>query len=465
MHTQAPRVTISQRTVRTLGATGARGSGDSGSSGGGHPAGSSGDDEEEVERARARRHGGGGSSGSQVPSLESIDDPGVPPGKLGAWVRDPSSLPAAYKQSVDSGSGKHGGGSGVESSDGSDGEEWGEPGRPKASKGGKRPLSQRPRLQPPHFPKLPTSLPSVTMPHLEELGPEAQRHSIREAFREVYRSAIYFVAFGACIVAALLAWASGGKFKKSSPYCFQISFPTAEGIMQNVPVRLKGVRVGSVKAVAVNLHEVVATVEIHNAATRIPAPSLGTRYDYNRTGMMAPEPWVDITPPDSILPHNLDPKGRPRGGREAAQAAFIPTTTYGSGAGATAGKALRSDAAASSPADDVARTSDGSAGSSGSAKRGTGAAVGDARAAAASSTSKAAAAEGEDEMPDDPLLAAKLATCAGPKAGKACHEHGLLVCENDKVAGSLGGSVDDMTRMMVVANRGPGRIQDQPWFK
>ncbi len=47
----------------------------------------------------------------------------------------------------------------------------------------------------------------------------------------------------------------------------------------------------------------------------------------------------------------------------------------------------------------------------------------------------------------------------GPSQQLACRQQALIVCEGDIVQGAVGGSADELMRMMVRGNRGAGKIQ------
>eukprot|EP00967_Tisochrysis_lutea_P013618 scaffold15233_cov16-Tisochrysis_lutea.AAC.1 len=59
-------------------------------------------------------------------------------------------------------------------------------------------------------------------------------------------------------------WAKGSSMHRDKPYTFNVTFPEAEGIEAGVPLRLKGVRVGEVQDVAVDMHTGNSEAEAKN---------------------------------------------------------------------------------------------------------------------------------------------------------------------------------------------------------
>ncbi|KAJ9533950.1 hypothetical protein QJQ45_027017, partial [Haematococcus lacustris] len=260
-----------------------------------------------------------------------------------------------------------------------------------------------------------------------DLGPEEQRHNIREALREPYRQVLYFLGWGVLCMAGLWSWASGSPLRKSHPYTFTITFPCAEGLQRGVPLRLKGVTVGSVESVSVDLHQVrirmmnpEAFIDISTARLKHAPPDQPTQLGGRFAAAIFPDHHTHLTSPDARAPAQPSP----------SNLAHVPSTT----------------AASASEGSYAASTADARGRGRGRSSR--------------PGARRQARAEDEEER-EGSLTLEQLHACALPADVDNCRAQGLLVCAGDVVEGHVGASMDELTRGMVMGNRGVGKIQDR----
>ncbi|KAL6756089.1 hypothetical protein V8C86DRAFT_2656729 [Haematococcus lacustris] len=252
-------------------------------------------------------------------------------------------------------------------------------------------------------------------------------------------------------MAGLWSWASGSPLRKSHPYTFTITFPCAEGLQRGVPLRLKGVTVGSVDSVSVDLHQVSAQVQVHLGDTLIPRGP-GTRFDFNKTGMMNPEAFIDIS--TARLKHAPPDQPTQLGGRFAA-AIFPDHHTHLTSPDARAPAQPSPSNLAHVPSTTAASASEGSYAASTADGRGRG------RGRSNRPGARRQARAEEEEEREGSLTLEQLHACALPADVDNCRAQGLLVCAGDVVEGHVGASMDELTRGMVMGNRGVGKIQDR----
>ncbi|KAJ9533588.1 hypothetical protein QJQ45_026653, partial [Haematococcus lacustris] len=307
-----------------------------------------------------------------------------------------------------------------------------------------------------------------------------------QALREPYRQVLYFLGWGVLCMAGLWSWASGEQpavpcmlagspLRKSHPYTFTITFPCAEGLQRGVPLRLKGVTVGSVDSVSVDLHQLVALVlglacrsarrcrstwatplspvVLAHALTSTRQASLkGGRPPSAPICMMNPEAFIDIS--TARLKHAPPDQPTQLGGRFAA-AIFPDHHTHLTSPDARAPAQPSPSDLAHVPSTTAASASEGSCAASTADGRGRG------RGRSSRPGARRQARAEDEEEREGSLTLEQLHACALPADVDNCRAQGLLVCAGDVVEGHVGASMDELTRGMVMGNRGVGKIQDR----
>ncbi|KAF5843615.1 hypothetical protein DUNSADRAFT_10790 [Dunaliella salina] len=280
---------------------------------------------------------------------------------------------------------------------------------------------------------------------------------IPQIVKAAQEQVLLFVCFGVAAAVTLIGWAKGSSMHRDKPYVFNVKFPEAEGIEAGVPLRLKGVRVGEVQDVAVDMHTgVTAQVEVFLGQTLIPKHP-NVKIEYNRTGMMSPEPFIDVSVPSRASPYAMRTPSRKAAQPQEGQQSERHVDTADAAA-----------AVAASPSRSVDSAAGEDALSSNEAQHGSETGTEDASVSEEDQRQLPQRSQGVQGGAQVKQATSTPDKQAGARASLPTPSpditQGEFIQPGDVVEGSIGGSTDILTRMTVKHNRGPpgsGKIQLQ----
>nr|YP_010203993.1 hypothetical protein LK038_pgp188 [Ahnfeltia fastigiata]UAT97595.1 hypothetical protein Ahn.fas.Ore.pt_023 [Ahnfeltia fastigiata]UAT97799.1 hypothetical protein Ahn.fas.Kor.pt_023 [Ahnfeltia fastigiata] len=112
----------------------------------------------------------------------------------------------------------------------------------------------------------------------------------------IFRDTKYLVGIILVIFFILVTWLIINFKVGCKGYSFFIEFDNAHGIQEGTPLRLRGINIGNVKEIKMELNAVLTLAHINSALTLIPRNSV---IETNQTGLLN-EAVIDIIPLDII---------------------------------------------------------------------------------------------------------------------------------------------------------------------